>query len=468
MSGCCERSCSSCSPCRWSRYDARRMMRHDRGVRASRCCSRRSISRRWHGQGTPLPRCRARSARCISPPTCRMRSPPAHGWARFRRSSTAWGAPSRTPRSWGVTRRFSVLGIISVCVLLVTGIVNACFLVGSFAALFGTPYGRMLIVKLAVFAAMLALAAHNRWHLTPQLAHGDATARRSLRRSATLEVIGGVAIVAIVGALGTMIPGAHQSPVWPFTFALDLSDHRAAGDRSARGDCAGGADPYHHGRASTLCTVVDSRIDRAAAFRGRLRLGARRARVSDDVRDFAGAVQRGCGRARCIDVRAGMQRMSRRRCARRRCRGGVAAGEARQPRRACVASPARQPVLVDCARDSGHADAGVLAGALRNADLGARAVPGGASKRCSGNVARTPRRCCFDEHGARFQLRAARAGAAHAVGRTRAGADRPVLAAAVALRGSTSSRPITAWCTETCVSSRFRSQDRNEPARRTR
>ncbi|HLW13670.1 MAG TPA: copper homeostasis membrane protein CopD [Casimicrobiaceae bacterium] len=125
---------------------------------------------------------------------------------------------------WGVTRRFSVLGVISVSVLLVTGIVNACFLVGSFAALFGTPYGRMLIVKLAVFAAMLALAAHNRWHLTPQLAHGDATARRSLRRSATLEVIGGVAIVTIVGVLGTMIPGAHQSPVWPFTFALDLSD----------------------------------------------------------------------------------------------------------------------------------------------------------------------------------------------------------------------------------------------------
>jgi len=125
---------------------------------------------------------------------------------------------------WGVTRRFSILGIISVCVLLVTGIVNACFLVGSFAALFGTPYGRVLIVKLAVFAAMLALAAHNRWHLTPQLAHGDAAARQSLRRSALLEIIGGVAIVAIVGALGTMIPGAHQSPVWPFSFALDLSD----------------------------------------------------------------------------------------------------------------------------------------------------------------------------------------------------------------------------------------------------
>jgi putative copper export protein/mono/diheme cytochrome c family protein len=122
-----------------------------------------------------------------------------------------------------VTRRFSVLGVISVSALLVTGIVNACFLVGSFAALFGTPYGRVLIVKLAVFAAMLAIAATNRWRLTPQLASDNASARRSLRRNATLEIAGGVAIVAIVGALGTMIPGAHQSPVWPFPFALQLS-----------------------------------------------------------------------------------------------------------------------------------------------------------------------------------------------------------------------------------------------------
>ncbi|HEY7945537.1 MAG TPA: CopD family protein, partial [Casimicrobiaceae bacterium] len=51
-----------------------------------------------------------------------------------------------------VTRRFSLLGMISVSVLLASGIVNAYFLVGSFAALFGTPYGRTLIIKLAVFA----------------------------------------------------------------------------------------------------------------------------------------------------------------------------------------------------------------------------------------------------------------------------------------------------------------------------
>lgn len=121
-----------------------------------------------------------------------------------------------------IVRRFSVLGIVCVGVLIATGVVNSLFLVGSFAALFGTPYGELLIVKLALFAALLAIAASNRLWLTPRLA-GERGAARSLRRNAMLEIAGGAIIIAIVGALGTMVPGAHQSPVWPFGFALDFS-----------------------------------------------------------------------------------------------------------------------------------------------------------------------------------------------------------------------------------------------------
>ena len=123
-----------------------------------------------------------------------------------------------------IVQRFSVLGIFCVLVLLASGIVNACFLVGSFAALFGTPYGRVLIVKLVVFAALLGLAAWNRYSLTPRLEGKDDMARRSLRRNAGFEIAGGLAIIGIVGALGAMVPGVHQSPVWPFPFALDVTD----------------------------------------------------------------------------------------------------------------------------------------------------------------------------------------------------------------------------------------------------
>ena len=119
-----------------------------------------------------------------------------------------------------LAQRFSILGIACVVVLIATGVVNSLFLVGSFAALFGTAYGQLLVVKLALFAVMLAVAATNRFQLTPRLA-SDHTSQRSLRRNAMLEIAAGVAIVAIVGALGTMVPGAHSTIHGPFALALD-------------------------------------------------------------------------------------------------------------------------------------------------------------------------------------------------------------------------------------------------------
>src|SRR5689334_776632 len=67
------------------------------------------------------------------------------------------------------TERFSIMGMVCVAVLLATGLVNAWILVGSFHALIVTEYGQLLLLKLGVFAAMLALAATNRFWLTPRL-----------------------------------------------------------------------------------------------------------------------------------------------------------------------------------------------------------------------------------------------------------------------------------------------------------
>ena len=123
----------------------------------------------------------------------------------------------------GLTQRFSTLGVASVATLTVSGVVNACILVGSFAALFGTDYGRMLVAKLAAFAALVAIAGVNRARLAPRLGGDDAVARRRLQRNVVVEIAGGVLIVGIVGALGAAIPAAHESPVWPFAYAVDPS-----------------------------------------------------------------------------------------------------------------------------------------------------------------------------------------------------------------------------------------------------
>ena len=67
------------------------------------------------------------------------------------------------------TARFSILGIVSVGTLLVTGIVNTYYLAGSVPALLHTDYGRLLLIKIALFLAMVAIAAVNRLRLTPKL-----------------------------------------------------------------------------------------------------------------------------------------------------------------------------------------------------------------------------------------------------------------------------------------------------------
>jgi copper resistance protein D len=112
------------------------------------------------------------------------------------------------------TQRFSTLGIASVAILLGSGIVNAWILVGSIDGLIATQYGGLLILKIALFAAMLAFAAVNRFWLTPRLASpvGNAAqpqALRRLTRNSMIEIALALMIFAIVGMLGTLHPAIH-------------------------------------------------------------------------------------------------------------------------------------------------------------------------------------------------------------------------------------------------------------------
>jgi putative copper resistance protein D len=128
------------------------------------------------------------------------------------------GAAKDTSSALAVARtatlRFSTLGVVSVGTVLVTGIVNTFELTGSWAALFGTVYGRLLLVKIALFLAMLAIAAVNRMRLTPQLVAGGAAAGpalRQLRVNALTEAVIGALILLIVAVLGTLPPGREDA-----------------------------------------------------------------------------------------------------------------------------------------------------------------------------------------------------------------------------------------------------------------
>jgi putative copper resistance protein D len=113
-----------------------------------------------------------------------------------------------------VAQRFSTLGMLSVAILVLSGTVNSWILVGSVDGLFADEYGRLLILKLIIFAFMLAFAAVNRFWLTPRLAMssantGQSEALRQLTRNSAIEIALGLAIFAVVGLLGTLHPAAH-------------------------------------------------------------------------------------------------------------------------------------------------------------------------------------------------------------------------------------------------------------------
>jgi putative copper export protein/mono/diheme cytochrome c family protein len=132
------------------------------------------------------------------------------------------------------TRRFSNLGIASVATLLATGIVNTIFLVGSVPALIGTTYGQLLVVKILLFLAMVAIAAVNRLKLTPQIsAASGGPAVLRLQRNASIEAVLGLAIIVIVGALGTIPPALHVEPWWPLPFRFDADAFTAPALRVA-------------------------------------------------------------------------------------------------------------------------------------------------------------------------------------------------------------------------------------------
>ena len=86
----------------------------------------------------------------------------------------------------------------AVVALVLTGGFLAAVQVRAPAALWETDYGRVLLAKLALVAAMLALAAVNRWRLTKPALAGDAAARRRLVRVIAVEA---VLAVAVVGTL---------------------------------------------------------------------------------------------------------------------------------------------------------------------------------------------------------------------------------------------------------------------------
>jgi putative copper export protein len=122
-----------------------------------------------------------------------------------RRNDPAWRAIATR-----ATRRFGWLGLVCVATLLASGVLNSWNLLDGPRDLVATNYGRLLLFKIVLFGAMVAIAAVNRYHLTPQLP--APAALRALQRNSLAETALGIGVLLLVGALGILEPTAHVHP----------------------------------------------------------------------------------------------------------------------------------------------------------------------------------------------------------------------------------------------------------------
>ncbi len=131
-----------------------------------------------------------------------------------------------------VTRRFSTLGIPCVAILLASGFVNSWYLLGGPRDLWTTGYGRLVAIKIGLFAAMTVIAAFNKFFLTPRLP--DRPALRDLRRGSIAEICLGLGVLAAVAVLGLMEPTTHvhsdASAIPPDAAFVHIHDPAAMAD----------------------------------------------------------------------------------------------------------------------------------------------------------------------------------------------------------------------------------------------
>ncbi len=101
--------------------------------------------------------------------------------------------------------RFSAIAIPAVALVIATGAANALFILPGWSA-FVSRYGVLLLFKIALAAAMVALGLLNRLVFVPNVEAGDAASASHLVRSAAGEIALGAAVLVIVGVLGITPP----------------------------------------------------------------------------------------------------------------------------------------------------------------------------------------------------------------------------------------------------------------------
>ncbi|HCB1497895.1 putative copper resistance protein D [Klebsiella oxytoca] len=100
--------------------------------------------------------------------------------------------------------RFSRYGHLAVAGTIASGIVNALFIQGGLIS--DSPWGRMLLFKCALVAAMVAIALVNRYVLVPRISASGTRAEQLIVRTTQMEIVLGALALFAVSLFATWEP----------------------------------------------------------------------------------------------------------------------------------------------------------------------------------------------------------------------------------------------------------------------
>jgi copper transport protein len=106
-------------------------------------------------------------------------------------------------------RRFSTTAGIAIVVVALTGTFRAVIEIGSIGQLFGSAFGILVLVKVALFVVLALLGAINRFGNVPRAS----SVLRGLRRVGSTEVVIGTAVVLVAAALVNVAPPVASTAI---------------------------------------------------------------------------------------------------------------------------------------------------------------------------------------------------------------------------------------------------------------
>jgi len=168
--------------------------------------------------------------------------------------AVAMGLPPRRPAE---LMRFSRAIPIALLVTVATGIALAVIQVKRLDAFWTTNYGLVLSAKLGAVAVLLALAAVNRYALTPRVVRGNRTAARRLAGSSVAEVLIALVVFGLVASWRFTPPPRALLAAAEAAVHLHIHTDRAMADVTI--------EPERTGSRQITVTVLDSQFGPLAA-----------------------------------------------------------------------------------------------------------------------------------------------------------------------------------------------------------